>query len=89
MAALRKDGMAAGYVFFGVGGVHFVISFVAFGGDGVKTDAVNGSRGRTQLGHRYAKLVPSKVDEIEKNAKRNDAKEKTTKGKSAGVGWSG
>jgi len=81
--------MAAGYVFFGVVGVDFVIGFIAFGGDGVKANAVNRSGGRTQLRHRYAKFVPGKIDEIEKNAESEDGQEKAAGGKSGGVGWSG
>jgi hypothetical protein len=89
MAALRENGMAAGYVFLGVGGVHFVVGFVAFGGDGEKADAVNGAGGRAELGHRHAKLVPGKVDEIAKNAESDDGEEKATNGKRAGGGRCG
>lgn len=72
-----------------MGGIDLVIGFIAFGEDGEKADAVNGPRGRTELGHKDAKFVPGEVSEIEENQESEGAEEQATYGKGAGTGRGG
>jgi len=63
---MRKNGAGARDIFFRFHRVDFIFDLVAFGGDGVEANAMDGACGGAKFWNENTKLVPSRVREIKK-----------------------
>lgn len=80
ITTLGKEGVAAGYVFFGMDHIQFVGGFAPLAGNRQEADTVNGTDGRPVFREMKAKFEPREVGKIDKKKKGQKKKRQATPG---------